>query len=198
MDLSRVVPYSRDNPVRRIFGTAIRYFASYWRHLRGKTLRGFIAVYVEFFRGSPLFIQIFIAVYTVPVHSASVHFTDWPHPVAFLVFRSKRAGYQKGYMKGAIQTIWMIKCSRLVGGNSRWQTLRQSFYRRLTDRYPSWTKNFCSLTKSTSALSIRRLVDLTGRWYLNKRPHISNSTCLVCSSEQSILLGLRAYPNWWT
>ena len=31
-----------------------------------KPVKAVIAVYVEFFRGSPLFVQLFIAVYTVP------------------------------------------------------------------------------------------------------------------------------------
>jgi len=32
----------------------------------GKPVKGAIAIYVEFFRGSPLFVQLFLAVYTVP------------------------------------------------------------------------------------------------------------------------------------
>ena len=129
----------------------------------GKTLRGFIAVYVEFFRGSPLFIQIFIAVYTVPSILPLVHLQIDHTLLAFLVFGLNSAGYQKGYMKGAMQTILDDQMAAgLSVGMSRWQTLRQVI---LPQAYriviPSWTNEFCSLTKSTSALAYVGLFDLT-------------------------------------
>jgi His/Glu/Gln/Arg/opine family amino acid ABC transporter permease subunit len=68
----------------------------------GKAIKGAIAVYVEFFRGSPLFVQLFIAVYTIP---AIFNFRIDHLFLAFLVFGLNSAAYQKGYMKGAMQTI---------------------------------------------------------------------------------------------
>jgi polar amino acid transport system permease protein len=126
----------------------------------GKAARGAIAVYVEFFRGSPLFVQVFIAVYAVPVllnlridHSL----------LAFLVFGLNSAGYQKGYMKGAMQTILDDQMAAGTSvGMSRWQTLRHVI---LPQAYriviPSWTNEFCSLTKSTSVLAFVGISDLT-------------------------------------
>ena len=68
----------------------------------GKALKGIITVYVEFFRGSPLFIQAFIAVYTVP---ALLNIQINHNYLLFLVFGLNSAGYQKGYIKGAMQTV---------------------------------------------------------------------------------------------
>jgi polar amino acid transport system permease protein len=126
----------------------------------GKTARGIIAVYVEFFRGSPLFIQIFIAVYTVP---AILHLQIDHTLLAFLVFGLNSAGYQKGYMKGAMQTILDDQMAAGMSvGMSKWQTLIHVI---LPQAYriviPSWTNEFCSLTKSTSALAFVGLYDLT-------------------------------------
>jgi polar amino acid transport system permease protein len=126
----------------------------------GKVARGFIAVYVEFFRGSPLFVQLLIAVYTVP---AILHLQIDHTLLAFMIFGLNSAGYQKGYMKGAMQTILadQMDAGRSVG-MSRWQTLRHVI---LPQAYriviPSWTNEFCSLTKSTSTLAYVGLSDLT-------------------------------------
>jgi polar amino acid transport system permease protein len=127
----------------------------------GKVAKGVIAVYVEFFRGSPLFVQLFLAEYTVP---AITHIPIDPFVTAFLVFGLNSAGYQKGYVKGAIETIFEDQMDAgLSTGMSRAQTLRhvilpQAF--RIV--IPSWTNEFCSLTKSTSTLAYVGLFDLVG------------------------------------
>jgi polar amino acid transport system permease protein len=126
-----------------------------------KYAKSAIAVYVEFFRGSPLFVQIFIAVYTLPtLVSIQVDHAF----LAFLVFGLNSAGYQKGYMKGAMETILGDQMQAgLSVGLSKAQTLRRVI---LPQAYriviPSWTNEFCSLTKSTAVLSYVGLMDLVG------------------------------------
>jgi polar amino acid transport system permease protein len=125
----------------------------------GKVVKGAIAVYVEFFRGSPLFIQLFLAVYTVPT---LLNLRIDHYVLAFLIFGLNSAGYQKGYMKGAIETIYGDQMDAgLSTGMSRVQTLR---YVILPQAYriviPSWTNEFCSLTKSTAVVSYAGLADL--------------------------------------
>ena len=126
-----------------------------------KPLKGAIAVYVEFFRGSPLLIQLFLAVYTLPtIFSIQIDHAF----LAFLVFGLNSAGYQKGYMKGAIETILgdQMQAGQSVG-MSKVQTLRRVI---LHQAYriviPSWTNEFCSLTKSTAVLSYVGLMDIVG------------------------------------
>ncbi len=126
----------------------------------GKLARGAIAVYVEFFRGSPLFVQLFIAVYTIP---AILNLQIDHYVLAFLVFGLNSAAYQKGYMKGAMQTILDDQMAAGMSvGMSKIQTLRHVI---LPQAYriviPSWTNEFCSLTKSTSTLAFVGLYDLT-------------------------------------
>src|SRR4030042_3863072 len=88
----------------------------------GKFAKGIIAVYVEFFRGSPLFVQLFLAVYTMP---AIINIPIDHYLLAFLVFALNSAAYQKGYMKGAMETIFEDQMSAgLSTGMSRTQTLR--------------------------------------------------------------------------
>jgi polar amino acid transport system permease protein len=125
----------------------------------GKLAKSVIAVYVEFFRGSPLFVQLFIAVYTVP---AILHLQIDHYLLAFLVFGLNSAAYQKGYMKGSMQTILDDQMTAgLSVGMSRLQTLRHVI---LPQAYriviPSWTNEFCSLTKSTATVAFVGLFDL--------------------------------------
>ena len=125
----------------------------------GKLARGAIAVYVEFFRGSPLFVQLFIAVYTVP---AILNLQIDHYLLAFLIFGLNSAAYQKGYIKGAMQTILDDQMAAgLSVGMSKVQTLRHVI---LPQAYriviPSWTNEFCSLTKSTATLAFVGLFDL--------------------------------------
>ena len=125
-----------------------------------KIVRGAIAIYVEFFRGSPLFVQLFIAVYTVP---AILNLQIDHYALAFLVFGLNSAAYQKGYIKGSMQAVYDDQMAAgLSVGMSKVQTLR---YVILPQAYriviPSWTNEFCSLTKSTSTLAFVGLSDLT-------------------------------------
>lgn len=126
-----------------------------------KSVKGVIAVYVEIFRGSPLLVQLFIAVYTVP---AILHVQIDHLFLAFLLFGLNSAGYQKGYIKGAMQTVLDDQMAAgLSVGMSKTQTLRHII---LPQAYriviPSWTNEFCSLTKSTATLAYLGFTDLTG------------------------------------
>lgn len=126
-----------------------------------KPVKAAIAVYVEFFRGSPLFVQLLIAVYTIP---ALLNLKIDHLFLAFLIFGLNSAGYQKGYIKGAMETILddQMQAGMSVG-LSKIQTLRHVI---LPQAYriviPSWTNEFCSLTKSTSTLSFVGFLDLLG------------------------------------
>ena len=126
-----------------------------------KPVKAAIAVYVEFFRGSPLFVQIFLAVYTMPT-LLNLHIDH--ALLAFLVFGLNSAGYQKGYIKGSMEAILGDQMQAgLSVGMSKAQTVRRVI---LPQAYriviPSWTNEFCSLTKSTAVLSYVGLMDLVG------------------------------------
>jgi polar amino acid transport system permease protein len=126
-----------------------------------KVTRGIMTVYVEFFRGSPLFVQLFIAEYAVP---SITHIPIDPYITAFLVFGLNSAAYQKGYIKGAMEAIYEDQMAAgLSTGMSKAQTLRHVIIpQALRIVIPSWTNEFCSLTKSSSTLAFVGLFDLVG------------------------------------
>jgi|SRR3990172_2613352 len=127
----------------------------------GKAVSAVIRVYVEFFRGSPLVVQLLIGRYFVP---DVLHIPIDPYIVAFLVFGLNSAAYQKGYIKGAVETVFD---DQMMAGLSTGMSKAQTIYHVILPQalrivIPPWTNEFCSLTKSTAVLSYVGLMDLTG------------------------------------
>jgi polar amino acid transport system permease protein len=126
----------------------------------GRIVSAIISVYTEFFRGSPIIVQLFLFYYTVPslLNTWVDGFT-----VGLIVFALNSAAYQKGYIKGAMAVISEDQMmAALSVGLSR---VKAIFYvilpQALRIVIPAWSNEFCSLTKSTSALLVIAVKDLT-------------------------------------
>jgi polar amino acid transport system permease protein len=83
--------------------------------------------------------------------------------VGFAVFALNSAAYQKGYVKGAMDAVFEDQMTAgLSVGMSKPQTI---FYvilpQALRIVIPAWSNEFCSLTKSTAALLVIGVRDLT-------------------------------------
>jgi polar amino acid transport system permease protein len=133
----------------------------------GRILSVIIRGYVEFFRGSPIIIQLFVFLYVLPASInylvPSLNFQFDPLTVGFLVFGLNSAAYQKGYVKGAVEAIFedQMTAGRSIG-MSRPQTLWHVILpQALRIVIPAWSNEFCSITKSTPALLILGIRDLT-------------------------------------
>ena len=126
----------------------------------GKVVSGAIRVYVELFRGSPLLVQLFISEYALPTLT---HIPINPYVTAFAVFALNSAAYQKGYLKGAMETVFQDQMDAgLSVGMSRAQTVIYIVLpQALRIVIPAWSNEFCSLSKSTAALSLVGIRDLT-------------------------------------
>jgi len=126
----------------------------------GKIISTVIRFYVEFFRGSPIIAQLFIFVYVVPpLFNVLID----PLMVGFLIFALNSAAYQKGYIKGAMQAVFEDQMQAgLSVGMSKPQTIIFIILpQALRIVIPAWSNEFCSLTKSTAALSQAGVRDLT-------------------------------------
>jgi len=127
----------------------------------GKVVSTLIRFYVEFFRGSPLLVQLFISQYALPTLT---NIPINPYITGFSVFALNSAAYQKGYIKGAMETVFEDQMmAGLSTGMSKWQTIRHVILpQTLRIMIPAWSNEFCSLTKSTAALGLIGFLDLTG------------------------------------
>jgi polar amino acid transport system permease protein len=126
----------------------------------GQIISTLIRVYVEFFRGSPIIIQLFVFLYVIPT---LLNFRIDPLIVGFSVFALNSAAYQKGYIKGAMDAVFEDQMTAgLSIGMSKPQII---FYvilpQALRIVIPAWSNEYCSLTKSTPALLVIGVRDLT-------------------------------------
>ena len=126
----------------------------------GKLTRIIVNTYVEFFRGSPLIIQLLLFYYGIPA-LIGYHWDAFTAGAITLVLNS--SAYQKGYLKGAIEAV---PKDQIIAAKSLGLTTRQTlFHIVLPQAYriviPAWTNEFVSLGKSTSALLIIGVRELT-------------------------------------
>ncbi len=126
----------------------------------GKVASSIIRLYVEFFRGSPIIIQLFIFYFTIPGLFST--FID-PFLSGFVVFSLNSAAYQKGYLKGAMEAVSTDQMSAgLSVGLSKAQIIIHVILpQALRLVIPAWSNEFTSLTKSTPALLVITVKDLT-------------------------------------
>lgn len=126
----------------------------------GKLASLIISVYTEFFRGSPIIVQLFFFFFTIP---SLLNTTFDAFIVGLIVFALNSAAYQKGYIKGAIAAISEDQMMAALSlGLSK---VKAIFYVILPQALrlviPAWSNEFCSLTKSTAALLVIGVKDLT-------------------------------------
>jgi len=119
----------------------------------GRIVSTLIRFYVEFFRGSPLVVQLFIFYYSVP-NMFNILLSGTL--VGFLVFALNSAAYQKGYIKGAMESVYEDQMTAALSlGLSKTQAIRHVVLpQALRIVIPAWSNEFCSLAKSTAALMV--------------------------------------------
>jgi len=126
----------------------------------GKITSTIIKFYVEFFRGSPIIVQLFIFYYSIPTALDIIidRFT-----VGFVVFALNSAAYQKGYIKGAMESVYEDQMTAALSlGLSKVKAIGYVVLpQALRIVIPAWSNEFCSLTKSTAALLVIGVPDLT-------------------------------------
>jgi polar amino acid transport system permease protein len=119
----------------------------------GKIFSAIIRVYVEFFRGSSLVIQLFIFYFSIPT------MLNWrvdSFTVGLIVFGLNSAAYQKGYIKGAMESVFedQMTASLSIGLSKAQAVLYVILPQAMRIVIPSWSNELCSLAKSTSALLV--------------------------------------------
>lgn len=126
----------------------------------GKIISTIIRFYVEFFRGSPIIIQLFIFYFTIP----AILNTRIDRLIAgLLVFGLNSAAYQKGYIKGAMEVVFedQMTAALSIGLSKAQAIIYVILPQALRIVIPAWGNEFSSLTKSTSALLVIGVADLT-------------------------------------
>ncbi len=125
-----------------------------------RLMKVIIAGYVEFFRGSPLIVQLLFFYFSIPALTG----LNWDAFTAGAVTLMLNSGaYQKGYFKGAIEAVFK---DQLVAAKSLGMTFRQTLRHVVLPQalrivIPPWTNEYISLGLSTSALIVLGIRELT-------------------------------------
>ncbi len=126
----------------------------------GKITKAVVNAYVEFFRGSPLIVQLLMFYYGIPALTGY----EWSAVTAgAITLMLNSAAYQKGYFKGAMESIPkdQLMAARSLGMSTRQIVLHIVLPQTYRIVIPAWSNEFVSLTKSTSALLIIGIMELT-------------------------------------
>jgi polar amino acid transport system permease protein len=126
----------------------------------GKIISTIIRFYVEFFRGSPIIIQLFIFYFSVPI-MFNIRLSSIL--VGFIVFALNSAAYQKGYIKGAMESVYKDQMTAALSlGLSKAQAIMYIVLpQAMRIMIPGWSNEFSSLGKSTAAILMIGERDLT-------------------------------------
>ncbi len=119
----------------------------------GRIIKIIVNAYVEFFRGSPLIIQLFIFYFTIPYITGlrmDVMIT------AILTLALNSGAYQKGYLKGAMEAVFKDQLMAAISlGLPMWKIfLYVVVPQALRIVIPAWSNELASMGKSTTALIV--------------------------------------------
>ncbi len=125
-----------------------------------KLTRLLVNIYVEFFRGSPLIVQLLLFYFAIP----EITGINWDSFTAGAITLMLNSGaYQKGYFKGAIEAVFK---DQLIAAKSLGMTRREIIRHIVIPQayrivIPPWTNELVSLGLSTSALLVIGVRELT-------------------------------------
>jgi polar amino acid transport system permease protein len=152
-----------------VLGLALAVPLALARVARPLWLRAGPFVYIFFFRGTPLLIQIFLVYYGASQFEAVRESFLWPilreaYWCAIIAFTMNTAAYTAEILRGAIQAVpeGEIEAAKAIG-MGRWMRLRRVVLpRAFRIALPSYSNEVILMLKGSALASTITLLDLTG------------------------------------
>ena len=146
-----------------VLGSALALFMAFFAGLgrlsRSAVIRALATAYIEFFRGTSIFVQLFWAYFVLPLFGIPLT----PLQAGVLALGLNVGAYAAEVVRGAVQSIGREQREACVALNlTRWQCMRhiilpQAFVIML----PTFGNNAIELLKGTAVVSLISLADLT-------------------------------------
>ena len=135
------------------------FVAGLGRISRHMALRWLATAYIEFFRGTSIFVQLFFAYFVLPFMGISLT----PLQAGVLSLGLNVGAYGAEVVRGAILSIGKEQYEACVALNlSRWQCMRRVILpQALLVMLPTFGNNAIELLKATSIVSLISLADMT-------------------------------------
>jgi polar amino acid transport system permease protein len=135
------------------------FLAGLGRLSRFFALRALATAYIEFFRGTSIFVQLFWAYFVLPF--AGITLT--PFQAGVLALGLNVGAYAAEVVRGAVQSIGQAQREACIALNlGRWQAMRHVILpQALLVMLPTFCNNAIELLKATSVVSLISLTDMT-------------------------------------
>lgn len=135
------------------------FLAGMGRLSRFFVLRALATAYIEFFRGTSIFVQLFFAYFVLPL----VGLTLTPMQAGVLALGLNVGAYGAEVVRGAILAVGTEQYEACTALNlSRWQAMRKVILpQALLFMLPTFCNNAIELLKATSVVSLISLADMT-------------------------------------
>jgi polar amino acid transport system permease protein len=142
-----------------ILALVMAFLAGLGRISRVAALRWLATAYIEFFRGTSIFVQLFWAYFVLPFAGISLT----PLQAGVLALGLNVGAYGAEVVRGAILSVGKEQYEACVALNlSRWQCMRQVILpQALLVMLPTFGNNAIELLKATSVVSLISLADMT-------------------------------------
>ena len=146
-----------------ILGSALAlvmaFLAGLGRLSRFAAVRALATTYIEFFRGTSIFVQLFWAYFVLPFFGVSLT----PLQAGVLALGLNVGAYGAEVVRGAIRSVGKEQYEACVALNlGRWQTMRHIILpQALLVMLPTFGNNAIELLKATAVVSLISLTDMT-------------------------------------
>ncbi|WP_342641025.1 ectoine/hydroxyectoine ABC transporter permease subunit EhuC [Rhodoligotrophos ferricapiens] len=142
-----------------ILALVMAFIAGLGRLSRWWILRALATVYIEFFRGTSIFVQLFWVYFVLPLFGLSLT----PLEAGVLALGLNVGAYGAEVVRGAVQSIGREQYEACIALNlTRWQALRQVIIpQAFIIMLPTFGNNAIELLKATAVVSLISLADLT-------------------------------------
>lgn len=138
---------------------AMAFLAGLGRVSRFAAVRALATAYIEFFRGTSIFVQLFWAYFVLPFFGVPLT----PLQAGVLALGLNVGAYGAEVVRGAVRSIGKEQYEACVALNlGRWQSLRHVILpQALLLMLPTFGNNAIELLKATSVVSLISLADMT-------------------------------------
>ncbi|MBA3447850.1 MAG: ectoine/hydroxyectoine ABC transporter permease subunit EhuC [Pseudaminobacter sp.] len=142
-----------------VLALIMAFLAGMGRLSRFFAVRALATAYIEFFRGTSIFVQLFWAYFVLPFFGVTLT----PLQAGVLALGLNVGAYGAEVVRGAIKSIGREQYEACVALNfSRWQTMRHIIVpQALLLMLPTFGNNAIELLKATSIVSLISLTDMT-------------------------------------
>ena len=142
-----------------LLALVMAFVAGLGRISRFAALRWLATAYIEFFRGTSIFVQLFFAYFVLPFAGLTLS----PLQAGVLALGLNVGAYAAEVVRGAILSVGREQYEACIALNlSRWQCMRRVILpQALLVMLPTFGNNAIELLKATSVVSLISLTDMT-------------------------------------